>query len=636
LTKKLFIGKFEAGDFPLWGCVYFKWWLQRRLIALLPKELFSNTPFYGHLLRLFGVQVSSDTQLSNFEIGIEDLASIGNNVTISSNVVLNNAWVENGQLKLRTIQIADHAYIGTSSVISGDCQIAERGEIKDLSFLPPGQNIGKNEIWGGSPAQNIGLRPQEETVQFVSKKKKIAFQTIFLALIFAFPILVLLPLAPSIISLYYLDNEAEWYSFYYLFKTPIFSFIYILLFIFELVFLTRLFQKNVLPGRYSIYSKTYVIKWFLDALFSLSLNVIKPIFATVFISWIYKSLGAKVGKNTEISTATNVTHSLFEIGDESFIADDVVIGESEVRNQMLYLNKTTIGNRSFVGNSALIPQGYSLGDGMLIGVISVPPTADQLRDQAYVDWFGSPAKGLPNREKRDIYPPELTYRPHWTRKLSRGTIEFVRVLIPQSIILTVSILFIAYADDLIKGPNWHEVFLYFPFYYLGLVALPIFLFTFLLKWILVGRYRKAEYPMWTWQVWRTEAMTSMYESLTVPFLFEYIKGTPFLPLFFRLMGVKMGKRVYMDSTDITEFDLVSVGDYCAINLDGGPQTHLFEDRVMKMGAVHIGAYSNIGARSVILYDTEMDENCSISALSLVMKGEKLPANTFWSGIPIKN
>jgi carbonic anhydrase/acetyltransferase-like protein (isoleucine patch superfamily) len=45
---------------------------------------------------------------------------------------------------------------------------------------------------------------------------------------------------------------------------------------------------------------------------------------------------------------------------------------------------------------------------------------------------------------------------------------------------------------------------------------------------------------------------------------------------------------------------------------------------MKMGAVHIGAFSNIGARSVILYDTEMDENCSISALSLVMKGEKLP------------
>lgn len=636
LIKKLFIGKFEAGDYPLWGFVFFKWWLQRKLVALLPKELFSNTPFYAHFLRWFGVKVSGDTQLSNFEIGIEDLISIGKNVTISSNVVLNNAWVENGRLKLRSIYIEDHAYIGTSSVISGDCRIAERGEIKDLSLLPLGQSIGKNEIWGGSPAVNLGVKPQEEAINFVSKKKKMAYQFIFLALIFAFPILVLLPLVPSIISLYFLDNEAEWYSFYYLFKTPIFSFMYILLFIFELVCLTRIFQKNILPGRYSIYSKTYVIKWFLDALFSLSLNVIKPIFATVFISWIYKGLGAKVGKNTEISTATNVSHSLFEIGDECFIADDVVIGECEVRNQMLYLNKTSIGNRSFVGNSALIPQGYSLGDGMLIGVISVPPTLEQMRDQAYLDWFGSPAKGLPNREKRDIYPPELTYRPHWSRKMSRGIVEFIRVLIPQSIILSVSILFIAYTDDLIRGPDWHEVFLYFPFYYLGLVALPVFLFTFLLKWVFIGQYKKAEYPMWTWQVWRTEAITSMYESLTVPFLFEYIKGTPFLPLFFKMMGVKMGERVYMDSTDITEFDLVSVGDYCAINLDGGPQTHLFEDRVMKMGAVRIGAYSNIGARSVILYDTEMDENCNISALSLVMKGEKLPSKTFWSGIPIKN
>jgi len=636
LIKKLFVGKFEAGDYPLWGLVFFKWWLQKRLVSLLPKELFSNTPFYAHFLRWFGVKVSGDTQLSNFEIGIEDLVSIGKNVTISSNVVLNNAWVENGRLKLRNISIADHAYIGTSSVISGDCQIAERGEIKDLSLLPLGQNIGKNEIWGGSPATNLGIKTQEERVHYVSKKKKIVYQFIFLALIFAFPILVLLPLAPSIISLYYLDNEADWYSFYYLFKTPIFSLIYILLFIFELVFLTRIFQKSILPGRYSIYSKTYAIKWFLDALFSLSLNVIKPIFATVFISWIYKSLGAKVGKNTEISTATNVTHSLFEIGDESFIADDVVIGESEVRNQMLYLNKTSIGNRSFVGNSALIPQGYTLGDGMLIGVISVPPTLDQLQDEPYVDWFGSPAKGLPNREKRDIYPPELTYRPHWTRKMSRGIVEFIRVLIPQSIILSVSILFIALTDDLIKLQKWHEVFLYFPFYYLGLVALPVFLFNLLLKWVFIGRYKKAEYPMWTWQVWRTEAITSMYESLTVPFLFEYIKGTPFLPLFFRLMGVKMGERIYMDSTDITEFDLVSIGDYCAINLDGGPQTHLFEDRVMKMGAVHIGAYSNIGARSVILYDTEIEENCHISALSLVMKGEILPAKTFWSGIPIKN
>ena len=71
-------------------------------------------------------------------------------------------------------------------------------------------------------------------------------------------------------------------------------------------------------------------------------------------------LGAKVGENTEISTASNVTHHLLEIGDGSFIADDVVLGESEVKNQEITLINTIIGNKSFVGNSALFRKVTSL------------------------------------------------------------------------------------------------------------------------------------------------------------------------------------------------------------------------------------------------------------------------------------
>jgi non-ribosomal peptide synthetase-like protein len=116
---------------------------------------------------------------------------------------------------------------------------------------------------------------------------------------------------------------------------------------------------------------------------------------------------------------------------------------------------------------------------------------------------------------------------------------------------------------------------------------------------------------------------------------EYLRGTPFLPIFFRLMGVKIGKMTYIDSTDITEFDLVEMGDYSAINLDAGPQTHLFEDRIMKIGNVKIGQNTSIGARTVILFGTEIGSHCQIGALSLVMKGEKIPSNTSWAGIPIK-
>jgi non-ribosomal peptide synthetase-like protein len=97
----------------------------------------------------------------------------------------------------------------------------------------------------------------------------------------------------------------------------------------------------------------------------------------------------------------------------------------------------------------------------------------------------------------------------------------------------------------------------------------------------------------------------------------------------------MGKRVWMNTTDITEFDMVTIGTDAALNEDSGPQTHLFEDRVMKIGHVVIGERSSIGARTIVLYDTNIGNDVNIDALSLVMKGETLSPGTNWAGSPIK-
>ena len=91
----------------------------------------------------------------------------------------------------------------------------------------------------------------------------------------------------------------------------------------------------------------------------------------------------------------------------------------------------------------------------------------------------------------------------------------------------------------------------------------------------------------------------------------------------------------MNTTDITEYDMVQIGDDTALNEDCGPQTHLFEDRVMKVGPIKIGKRCSIGARSIILYDSEIGDDVSIDALSLIMKGENLQSNTYWAGSPVK-
>jgi non-ribosomal peptide synthetase-like protein len=639
--KWLILGKAKEGDYPLWGTYYFRYWLVNNIQRLVPAQFMNGTPLYPFYLRLLGTKIAEDVQLSSMTIGAEDLLEIGKDVSISSQVILNNAIVENGLLKLRRIRIGDHAYIGSSAVISGNTVVEDWGELQDLSHLQAGNTIKTGEVWRGCPAEKVGWKSPDELPQplQVSYAKRKSYALLFTMLLIVFPVVILIPLLPVIEILNYMDLQSPDYNFNYFIHVPFLTILYIAIYALETIVLSRLLLHNIKPGTYPVYSWTYVRKWLSDQLISVSLIVLHPIFATVYVSSFFRLLGAKIGKNTEISTASNVTHTMLEIGDESFIADAVSLGEEDIRGQRLILERTTVGNSSFVGNSALIPQGYALGDGMLIGVLSTPPAPEQLAGSDARDWFGSPAIALPKRQDSGSYPPSLTTTPSTGRRLARALIEGIRIILPETVIICCSVLFVAYCHDLVKDRSLVQILKQLPklpFYYLFYMGLPSLLVTVLLKWLTVGRYSKEQKPMWTHKVWRSEAITTTYEALAVPFLLEYMKGTPLLPLCLRLFGVKTGKRVWLNTTDITEQDMVEIGDDTALNEDCGPQTHLFEDRVMKVGSVKIGARCSIGARSIILYDSEIGDDVKLEPLSLVMKGEKLSSGTAWTGSPIKS
>ena len=354
--KWLVIGKMKEGDYPLWGSYYFRWWLVKTMQRLLPAQFLNGTPLYPVYLRWLGMKIAPDAQMSDFSYGAEDLITIGSDASLSSQTSLNNAFVEDGLLKLRSIVIGDHAYIGSSANISGGSVIEAWGELQDLSMLQPGKTIKSGEVWQGSPAQfkekkNIADLPQPLEV---SNGTRLKYKFIFSLYILIFPFIVLLPLLPTIITINKLDNNADDYDFSYMIGSPLLALIYIILFAGTTILLARIMQRGVKPGKYSIYSMFYVRKWFTDQLMSLSLIVLHPIYATVFVSRYLKLLGATIGKNTEISTASSVTYPLLEIGEGAFIADAVTLGESDVRAQQLILSKTTIESFSFVGNSALI------------------------------------------------------------------------------------------------------------------------------------------------------------------------------------------------------------------------------------------------------------------------------------------
>jgi amino acid adenylation domain-containing protein len=155
IVKWTVIGRFKPGDYPLWGTYYFRWWLVNTVQGLVPMEFLNGTPLFPMYLRMMGVKVADDAQIGAIKIGAEDLVSIGSDASLSSQVLLNNASVEDGLLKIREIKIGDHAYIGSSAVIAGGASIEDWGELQDLSFLPAGKTIRTGEVWKGSPAQCI-------------------------------------------------------------------------------------------------------------------------------------------------------------------------------------------------------------------------------------------------------------------------------------------------------------------------------------------------------------------------------------------------------------------------------------------------------------------------------------------------
>jgi non-ribosomal peptide synthetase-like protein len=283
-----------------------------------------------------------------------------------------------------------------------------------------------------------------------------------------------------------------------------------------------------------------------------------------------------------------------------------------------------------VGNGSYIPDGTVLPEGVLVGVHTHAPANERMTGGD--TWLGSPPIHLPAREQVSGYPEHLTYRPSPQRRLGRTLVEAFRIVAPHAVVIAVGYTVVLDLMPIAGAGRWGEVI-----WDLALISLAYgignYLFVLAFKWLLLGRYKKRAEPMWTPFVWLSEGVTNMYEGIAVPNFMRYLRGTPWLPVAFGLLGCRIGRGVYMDTTDITEFDCVTIGDHSELNALSCPQTHLFEDRVMKIDHVDIGSKVYLGPRSAVLYSAKVGDNARIGPLTLVMKGEHIPAATGWNGLP---
>lgn len=640
--KWLIAGRLKAGVYPLWGMTYFRWWAASRMVESAPVYLLSGSSLYGLWLRALGAKVGREVNIGSLGVRVPDLLQIGNEVSVGNGVSLENARVERGQLYLGRVVIDDNACLGSYTILEGDTVVGRSGHLQGQSALAQGCSVPAERIWSGSPAVDIGaFDPASLPARPVVGRLQLALENLFYGVgILLIATLFFIPVFPTFFLIDWFDEHhiLPWLQEqhvsvqllrYFALALPAAAVLIVVVMLVSAALRWAVLPR-LKPGSYPVHSRVYCSKWLVSHIQEASLNVLSGLYATVYAPLWYRLLGARVGRDAEISTAQGVIPDMLTLGDETFIADAVMLGDEQVDGGWMCIQPTVVSHRSFVGNGSYIPDGTTLPENVLIGVHSRAPANAEIASGD--TWLGSPPINLPAREQVSGYPDNLTFRPSTWRRLARGAIEGVRIVVPHATVIAVGYTVMMDLMPVAEAQRWGAVL-----GYLALIGLAYSLGNYLLvaalKWLAIGRYRKRSEAMWTPFVWLSEGITSLYEGMAAPNFMSYLRGTPWLPLAFRGLGCKIGRGVYMDTTDITEFDCVTIGDHSELNAGACPQTHLFEDRVMKIDQVLIGERVYMGPRSAVLYSAEVGDGARLGPLTLVMKGECIPASSSWLGCP---
>jgi non-ribosomal peptide synthetase-like protein len=628
VVKWLVIGRYKPGRYRVWGLYYLRWWIVSRMQSLSWSSMFVGTPLMSIYYRAMGARVGSNCTICSPFCGAFDLVSIGKGTSIGADTQLLGYRVEDGWLILGRIEIGEDCFIGMHCNLGLDVGMRERACLDDMSMLPDATVIAADESRRGSPARVASVSLPGFIARTERRWRTFLFGLVHLGLIYVMGYLLIFAALPGVGFVFYTYTTGG--PAYAAASTFVAVPLSALCWIATVLAVKRFAIGTVTPGVYRLASGAYLRIWFLNYLLDNTRHLVLPIYATMLTPKLLKLLGAKIGKGVEISTVMHVQPDLLELGHGSFLADACIVGGVRIYRGQLEIMPNLIGNRTFVGNSALVPGGTDLGDNSLIGVLSAPPS-DQKCLRNGTRWLGSPSFELPHTQPADAIDERRTYAPHPGWVILRGAMEMLRMLLPAFIVAGELVAFVYVLTVCYPALSPPALLLI-----MASVSLILSLTTVLaaasVKWTFIGNFYPTVRPLWCPYVWANEIVNGVYESLAANAMSPLL-GTPFIAPCLRLMGCKIGKWVFLETTLFSEFDLVRIGDHAALNLGTTVQTHLFEDRIMKADALEIGDYCSLGNMSVILYGARMERGAKLGPMSLLMKGESLPQSSRWHGIP---
>ncbi|MFC1406685.1 Pls/PosA family non-ribosomal peptide synthetase [Streptacidiphilus sp. N1-5] len=623
----------RPGTYPRGGPAHLRLWTAERLVGVFNVAAVLGTPLAGRYARMLGCRVGEDVHLHTMP-PVTGLAEFGPGCSLEPEVDAAGWWLEGDRLHLGAVSVGAGARIGTRSTLMPGAEVGPGAEVAAGSCVTGA--VPAWARWHGSPARPDGAAPGSDGPGWPAAAPALPpghRRRWHAAYALSLPLLQLLPLAaaaPGALLLYLLmGRDPSWTS---VFDRLLFSSVPLALFTLGLYALllaglVRLLSRSVTQGLHPAVGRTGWSVWAVHQLMGSARSLLFPLYASLATPAWLRLLGARVGRRVEASTVLALP-GLTRVDDYAFLADDTLLAPFQVRGGWLRLGTASVGRRSFVGNSGIVGPGRQLPADSLVGVLSDVPPAGRVETGA--SWLGRPGFGIPRvAESGDA---ARTYDPPRRLVLARAAVELCR-LGPLALTVLLGDLAVAGLQELL-GRDGLTVCALGCGVLLLCCGVGACLLTTAAKWLLLGRFRKGRQPLWSSFVWRNELFDVFVEELAMPWLGGSLLGTPFLTVWLRSLGARIGRGVWCETHWLPETDLVRLGEGCSVNRGVVLQTHLFHDRLMRMDGVDIGAGATVGPHSIVLLGAAVGDGAVVGPASLVMRGETLPTGTRWLGNPV--
>jgi non-ribosomal peptide synthetase-like protein len=593
-------------------------------------------------LRALGAHVGKGAVVLSHHVPVfADLLTVGAGTVVRKDALITCYRATAGVIRTGPVTLGRDVVVGEAAVLDIHTAMGDAAQLGHRSALYAGQRVPAGESWHGSPARRADLDYRLVEPADCGTVRRVVYSILQLAgaLTLTVPLTVgaiglLLVMFPHLDEV--LDAGPVVFTrpaFYIQVATAMAVLLLGSLVVALLVVLIvpRVLHALVIPDRvHKLYGFQYSVHRAivrtsnskpLVSLFGDSSAIVHYLRA---IGWDLSRV-VQTGSNFGGGIKQD-TPFLTRVGTGTMAADGLSVSNADYSSTSFRVSQTTIGAHNFLGNVVVYPAQARTGDDCLLATKVMVPLHGEVRSG--VGLLGSPAFEIPRSVARDVAVDQLIRGKDPGRRLQaknrHNTVTVGLFLLGRWVDLTVIAILSLFAAEFYPSVGAVAVAA------AAVVSVPFhLLFTTLLERAVSG-FR----PMHPLTCSILEPAFWAHERHWKFFVRpDYLNGTPFRPVLLRLLGVRMGRRVFDDGCNFPERTLVTIGDDCTLNMGSVVQCHSQEDGAFKLDRIAIGAGCTLGVGAWVHYGVTMGDGAELVVDSFLMKGEEVPPQARWGGNP---